>query len=93
MSIQKYKQLSKDYKTNEYLEDVLTEYENYFKNTLEEDEKLIVALNNIFSHLKKLKPQLKEHKSHIKKELKSVISQLDELENEVKDIRQTIKKY
>ena len=91
MSIQKYKQLSKDYKTNEYLEDVLTEYEKYFKNTLEEDEKLIVAFNNVFSHLKKIKPQLKEHKAHRKKELQSVISQLDKLKKEVKDIRQIIK--
>ena len=91
MSIEKYKKLSKDYKTNEYLEDVLTEYENHFKNTLEEDERLIVAFNNVFYHLKKTEPQFKEQKSHIKKQLKSVISQLDELEKEAKDIRQIIK--
>ena len=90
--IKKYKQLLKDYETNEYLEDVLAEYEKHFKTILEEDERLIIAFNNVFSHLKQLnKPPFKEQKSHIKKQVKSVISQLDELEKEVKDIRQIIK--
>ena len=88
MSIQKYQQLSKDFETNEYLADVLAEYENHFKHRLEEDEALISAFNNVFSYLKKLEPLLKEHKSHRKKELKSVLSQLEMLQKEVKDIRQ-----
>ena len=90
MSIQKYQQLSKDFETNEYLEDVLAEYETYFQHTLDKDEALIAAFNNVFSYLKKLEPLLKEHKSHRKKELKSVTTQLERLKKEVKDIRQVI---
>ena len=90
MSIQKYQQLSKDFETNEYLADVLTEYKIHFKERLGEDEALIIALNKIFSYLKKLEPTLKEHKSHRNKELKSVIAQLEKLKKEVKDIRQII---
>lgn len=90
MSIQKYQQLSKDFETNEYLEDVLAEYETYFQHTLDEDEALIAAFNNVFSYLKNLEPLLKEQKSHRKKELKSVIAQLERLKKEVKEIRQVI---
>jgi hypothetical protein len=86
MSIQKYQQLSKDFETNEYLAEVLDEYERHFVHRLEEDEALIIAFNNVFSYLKKLKPLLKEHKSHRKKEIKSVLAQLERLKKEVKDI-------
>jgi hypothetical protein len=90
MSIQKYQQLCIDFNTNEYLADVLDEYKIHFKHRLKEDEALIVAFNNVFSHLNKLDPILIEHKSHINKELKSVQAQLERLTKEVKDIRQII---
>jgi len=67
---------------------VLDEYERHFVHRLEEDEALIIAFNNVFSYLKKLKPLLKEHKSHRKKEIKSVLAQLERLKKEVKDIPQ-----
>jgi hypothetical protein len=90
MSIQRYHKLSKDFETNEYLEDVLIEYEKHFKYQLEEDEALIIALNNIFSYLKKLKPLLKEHKSHRKKEAKAVLTKLGSLQKEVKAIHKLL---
>jgi hypothetical protein len=90
MSIQKYQQLCIDFNTNEYLADVLDEYKIHFKHRLKEDEALIVAFNNVFSYLKKKSPIVKEHKSHINKELKSIQAQLDKLNKEVKDINKIL---
>lgn len=91
MLIQNYRKLSNDYKTNEYLEDVLIEYEKHFRHAVEVNETLIGAFNNIFSHLKNLEPKIKEQKSHHKKQLAIVNKQLDRLTKEVTEIRKEVK--
>ena len=91
MLIKKYCQLSKDYKTNEYLEDVLIEYEKHFRHSVEVNETLITAFNNIFSHLKNLEPKIKEQKSHHKTQLAALNKHIDRLTNELTQIRKEVK--